>query len=62
MADVERIAPTIPTLPAPIGRGVGSQRRRAPRQERPSQPEPEREQHPENGNEQPTTDHIDEYV
>jgi hypothetical protein len=62
MADVERIAPTVPTRPPPIGRGVGSQRRRAPRQERPQQPESERDQRPENPNEHPTTDHIDEYV
>lgn len=62
MADVERIAPPVPTLPPPVGRGVGSRGRRAPRQERPQQPEPEPSQRPENPNEHPTTDHIDEYV
>lgn len=62
MADVERIAPPVPTLPPPLGRGVGSRGRRAPRQERPPQPEPEHGQRPEKPNEHPTTEHIDEYV
>jgi hypothetical protein len=59
MADIDRIAPPIPTLPAPIGRGIGSQRRRPPRGE----PAPDSEH-----NDEPAadplapTDHIDEYA
>ena len=30
MADVERIAPPVPTLPPPVGRNIGSGRRQRP--------------------------------
>ena len=60
MADIERIAPPTPTLPAPIGRGIGSKRRAPPREQR----APDSEHNvdspsPDTGN---PTDHIDEYV
>ncbi len=61
MAEVDRIAPPVPTLPAPIGRGVGSRRRRDERPSRRDQQEP-----PHTDAENPTSpntpDHIDEYV
>ena len=38
MADVERIAPPVPTLPPPVGRNVGSGRRQRP----PLEPPPRR--------------------
>lgn len=58
MADVERIAPPVPTLPSPVGRNVGSGGRRRPPQAPPRRPPAEddatkRDQPPE---------HIDEYV
>jgi hypothetical protein len=57
MADVERIAPPVPTLPSPIGRGVGERRRHEPRRDRPpAAPTPERP------DSEPKPDHIDEYV
>jgi hypothetical protein len=61
MADLERIAPPLPTLPTPIGRNVGSQRRRPPERE------PERRSVPGTVAEpssprNPEPDHIDEYV
>jgi hypothetical protein len=61
MAELERIAPTIPTLPTPIGTNVGSQRRRPPERE------PERRSVPGTVAESPLphnpeSDHIDEYV
>ena len=59
MADVERITPPVPTLPAPIGRGVGSRRRQSPRQDRKPQPKPEV---PETTGSDQQPDHIDEYV
>ena len=60
MADVERIAPPVPTLPPPVGRNVGSRQRRAPRGgpkpwlERPAEPPP--------AERKPDQDHIDEYA
>jgi hypothetical protein len=57
MADVERIAPPVPTLPAPIGRNVGEKRRREPQRDR-ATPSPQSET-PETD---PRPDHIDEYV
>jgi hypothetical protein len=58
MADVERIAPPVPTLPPPVGRSVGSgNRRRAPRAPTPRPPATEDEKPRD-----PPPDHIDEYV
>ena len=58
MADVERIAPPVPTLPPPVGRSVGTgNRRRTPRQPVP-QPVPADGEKPQD----PPPDHIDEYV
>jgi len=58
MADVERIAPPVPTLPPPVGRSVGTgNRRRAPRERLP-QPAPTEDQKPRDL----PPDHIDEYV
>lgn len=62
MADVERITPPVPTLPPPIGRGVGSQKRRPPGSQRPAQPDPQPNRSPEKPLDNPSTDHIDEYV
>ncbi len=59
MADVERITPPVPTLPAPVGRSVGERQRRAPRGGR-GRP-PDRRQDPP-ADRKPDTDHIDEYV
>jgi hypothetical protein len=60
MADVERIAPPVPTLPPPVGRNVGSGRR----QRAPLKPPPQRA--PVDGDPQSQPDHppehIDEYV
>ena len=58
MADVERIAPPVPTLPPPVGRNVGSGGRR-----RPPRPPPARapaEDDPTKRDQPP--EHIDEYV
>ena len=58
MADVERIAPPVPTLPPPVGRSVGNRnRRRMPREPLP-QPAPTEDDKPRD----PPPDHIDEYV
>lgn len=61
MADVERIAPPVPILPPPTGRGVGSRRRQAPRQERkpPGSPQVPASD-PKDSDHSP--DHINEYV
>jgi hypothetical protein len=59
MADVDRIVPPVPTLPPPIGRGVGSKQRRAPRDRRPPA---DRSDAPPQTDRKPDTDHIDEYV
>lgn len=60
MADVERIAPPVPTLPPPVGRNVGSGRRQRP----PLEPPPRRS--PADDVDKPERDHppehIDEYV
>jgi hypothetical protein len=60
MADIERIAPPVPTLPAPIGRGFGSKRRAPAREE----PAPDSEHNVDAPSPDPVspTDHIDEYV
>jgi hypothetical protein len=58
MADLERIAPPVPTLPTPIGRNVGSKRRRPSERE----PKPEPEPPPTQPSRKPESDHIDEYV
>jgi hypothetical protein len=59
MADVDRIAPPVPTLPPPVGRNIGSGRRQRP----PLEPPPRR---PPDGGDAPESDrppdHIDEYV
>jgi hypothetical protein len=60
MADVERIAPPVPALPAPVGRRVDTQRRRQPRPKPPERHDP---QAPDAGDAPPRSpDHIDEYV
>ena len=60
MADVERIAPPVPTLPPPVGRNIGSGRRQRP----PLEPPPRRA--PADDDDKPERDHppehIDEYV
>ena len=60
MADVERIAPPVPTTPPPVGRNIGSGRRQRP----PRNPPPPRA--PVDGNADSHRDHppehIDEYV
>jgi hypothetical protein len=58
MADLERIAPPVPTLPTPIGRNVGSKRRRPSEREPKREPEPP----PADAPHKPESDHIDEYV
>ena len=60
MADIERIAPPVPTLPAPIGRGIGSKRRAPPREA----PAPDSEHNVDAPPDDAVvpTDHIDEYV
>jgi hypothetical protein len=59
VADVERIAPPVPTLPAPVGRNVDGKRRR-PAQ---SGEQPERDAPPpESPDPQTPSDHIDEYA
>lgn len=59
MADVDRIAPPVPTLPSPVGRNVGSGRRRHPPPDRPARRAPS-----EDGKTPPNSppEHIDEYV
>jgi hypothetical protein len=60
MADVERIAPPVPTLPPPVGRNVGSGRR----QRAPLDPPPQRVPPPndEKSERNDPPEHIDEYV
>jgi hypothetical protein len=60
MADVERIAPTVPTLPSPVGRNIGSGRR----QRAPLEPPPRRAPAPadEPAERDHPPEHIDEYV
>jgi hypothetical protein len=58
MADVERIVPPVPTLPAPVGRSVGTARRS--RRER--QPANEGKPKPEQNDDRKSPDHIDEYI
>jgi hypothetical protein len=58
MADVERIAPPVPTLPPPVGRGVGTNRRG--QRERP--PPAERKPEPPRKDDRQPPDHIDEYI
>jgi len=60
MADVERIAPTVPTLPSPVGRNIGSGRR----QRAPLEPPGRREPRPDDEKTEPNlpSEHIDEYV
>jgi hypothetical protein len=58
MADVERIAPPVPTLPSPVGRSIGAGgKRRAPREPLPK-PQPAEDKQERD----PPPDHIDEYV
>lgn len=59
MTDVDRIAPLVPTLPPPVGRGVGSKQQRAPRERQ--LPKDRGEKLPP-ADRKPETDHIDEYV
>ncbi len=60
MADVERIAPPVPTLPPPVGRNVGSGRR----QRAPLEPPPQRTPVPDHDQSErdDPPEHIDEYV
>ncbi len=58
MADIDRIAPPVPTLPPPVGRGVGSKQRRAPGERR----RKDQQQQPDQTDRKPDTDHIDEYA
>lgn len=67
MSDVDRIAPPVPTLPPPVGRNVGGQRRRPPARDGParereprSDPPPEPPCEPQGPH--PPSDHIDEYA
>ena len=62
MADLERIAPPVPTLPPPTGRGVGSRRRQAPQQERKPQPGSPQVPDPDHEDRNRPPDHINEYV
>jgi hypothetical protein len=58
MADVERIAPPVPTLPPPVGRSVGKRRKQR-------EPRPTTQPHKPAGGEPPRDhppEHIDEYV
>jgi hypothetical protein len=59
MADVERIAPPVPTLPSPVGRNIGSGRRQRPPPDRPARRAPN-----DDGQTQRKSppEHIDEYV
>ena len=57
--DIDRIAPPVPTLPAPVGRSVGSKQRKAPRDNR--RPPDRRGDHPP-ADRKPDSEHIDEYV
>ena len=66
MADIERITPPLPTLPSPVGRNVGSKRRRTPRDggepgDRPGD-RPGSDLPAERNNEPDPIEHIDEYV
>jgi hypothetical protein len=58
MADVDRIAPPVPTLPPPVGRGVDATRRQAPRRDRTRQPQRNEEQ----SRNDRSREHINEYV
>ena len=58
MADVDRIAPPVPTLPAPVGRGVGSSRRGRRERPRPDEHTPE----PPRKDDRQSPEHIDEYI
>lgn len=64
MADVERIAPPVPTLPPPVGRNIGSGRRQRPPLEPPTRRAPADDDKPggndKSGDQNP--EHIDEYV
>jgi hypothetical protein len=59
VADLERIAPAVPTLPTPIGRNVGSKRRAPEREPRPRSPA---DADAGSAPPKPESDHIDEYV
>jgi hypothetical protein len=60
MADVERIAPPVPTLPSPVGRNIGSGRRQRPPLEPPTRRTPTPGDEPSKRDQPP--EHIDEYV
>jgi hypothetical protein len=60
MADVERIAPPVPTLPAPVGRNIGSNRRQRQPLEPPVRRTPPHDDERSDRND--PTEHIDEYV
>jgi hypothetical protein len=60
MADVERIAPPVPTLPSPVGRNIGSGRRQRQPLEPPARRKPPPPGEPPERNDPP--EHIDEYV
>jgi hypothetical protein len=63
MADVERIAPPVPTLPPPVGRGVGTRRQPRPSRNTPTErPPAERTPADERKDDRDAPEHIDEYV
>ena len=62
MADVERIAPPVPTLPPPVGRNVGSGRRQRPPLEPPPRRAPADDDKPAMPIRDQPPEHIDEYV
>jgi hypothetical protein len=59
MADLERIAPPVPTLPSPVGRNIGSGRRQRPPPSSPARRAPSNDDKP---HPEPPPQHIDEYV
>jgi hypothetical protein len=61
MADVERIAPPVPTLPPPVGRNIGSGRRQRPPLDPPSRRTPPA-QDDDRAERSDPSEHIDEYV
>jgi hypothetical protein len=61
MADIDRIAPPVPTLPPPVGRNVGSGRRQRPPLQPPARRSPDDDDAGKTEPDQPP-EHIDEYV
>jgi hypothetical protein len=61
MADVERIKPALPTLP-PIGRGGGAPGRPPPQPRKPTPKPKPKPGSPARHDDDPSSDHIDEYA